>query len=182
MGVFSYFCLEPSGLSLQVISTTPGLPPQLLCRHFLHLLAQTVQSPTVKKWQEMWVPIGLKTGSSCPPNIFLHVPLLPDFTQLRSTHMGAGFLLPCGLSQVTPYLSPPNTKTQHTSCSDPRASILLDADLTPVFPGRAGGLQKMRDEKNLRTRGRSWTPDPERKGQTQGYANLSSHPQPTSAH
>lgn len=112
MGVFSYFCLEPSGLSLRVISTTPGLPPQLLCRHFLHLLAQTVQSPTVKKWQEMWVPIGLKTGSSCPPNIFLHVPLLPDFTQLRSTHMGAGFLLPCGLSQVTPYLSPPKTKTQ----------------------------------------------------------------------
>lgn len=171
---FSHISVWSLLVSLWVVSTTPGLPPQLLCSHFLLLLAQNVQSPTVKKRQEVWLPTGLKRGSLCPPNIFLHLPLLPDFTQLRSTHMGTGFL--------PPYLSPPNSKTQHASYSaqsqhstgrQPHSCVSWRGWVPP---------KSRRDEKNLRTWERSWTRDPERKGQTQGCSNLSSHPQPTPAH
>lgn len=112
---FSHISVWSLLVSLWVVSTTPGLPPQLLCSHFLLLLAQNVQSPTVKKRQEVWLPTGLKRGSLCPPNIFLHLPLLPDFTQLRSTHMGTGFLPPT-LWPLTGDPLSESPKQQNTAC------------------------------------------------------------------
>lgn len=117
-----------------MVSTTLRLPPQLLPTHFLQLLAQTVLSPRIMKWQEVWVLIGLKKGPPCPPNISLHRPLLLVPALLRSAHMGVGFLLPYGLSriyyirrsgpsQVTLYLRPPNIRPGLTSWSAPEPAF-----------------------------------------------------------
>lgn len=117
-----------------MVSPIPGLPPQLLPTHILQLLAQAVLSPRLVKWQEVWVLIGLKTVTSCPPNISLQVPLLLVLALLRGAHMGAGFLLPYSLpriyyiwgsgpSQVTLYLSPPNSRTGLTISSAPESAF-----------------------------------------------------------
>lgn len=71
---FSHISVWSFPVSRYMVSTTPGLPPQLLPLHVLQLPAQAVLSPRLMKSQEAWVLIGLKTVTSCPPNISLQVP------------------------------------------------------------------------------------------------------------